>query len=83
GIESALKQAFAAANGKDVRLGGGVSLVRQYLNKGLIDELHVAISPTILGSGERLFEGVDLVALGYKITEHVTTKNATHIVLTK
>ena len=83
GIEAALQRARAAAGGKDVRLGGGVATIKQYLQAGLVDELHLAIAPTLLGSGENLFSGIDLVRLGYKRTEHVTTPAATHIVLSK
>lgn len=83
GIHTALEQATAAANGQDVRLGGGVSTIRQYLQAGLVDELHGAISPVLLGAGEHLFAGLDLPALGYTCTEHVTTEHATHFVLTK
>jgi dihydrofolate reductase len=82
GIAEALARAREAAGGKDVRLGGGVSTVRQYVQEGLVDELHVAISPVLLGSGEHLFAGLDWPALGYRCTEHVTTK-VTHVVLTK
>jgi dihydrofolate reductase len=83
GIASALAQARGAAHGKDVRLGGGVDVIRQYLRERLIDELHVAIAPVFLGSGERLFEGVDLRALGYICTRHEATALATHFVLTR
>jgi dihydrofolate reductase len=83
GIHTALKRATEAAGGLDVRLGGGPATIRQYLQAGLIDELHVAISPVILGNGENLFSGFDLVKLGYKVTEHKTTPAAMHIVLTK
>jgi dihydrofolate reductase len=83
GIEPALQRAREAAGGKDIRLGGGVATIRQYLRAGLIDELHIAIAPTILGSGENLFAGIDLVGLGYKVAEHVATEKATHIVLRK
>ena len=83
GIHAALQRAREAANGLDVRLGGGVATVRQYLQAGLIDEMHFAVSPILLGSGESLFAGLDLVKLGYSRTEHVPTPNATHIVLTK
>lgn len=83
GIESALKQAKAAANGKDVRIGGGVSLIRQYLQIGAIDELHIAISPVILGSGEHLFSGIDLQKLGYNVVEKSAGANALHVVLRK
>ncbi|MGH8219753.1 MAG: dihydrofolate reductase family protein [Steroidobacteraceae bacterium] len=81
GIHAALARATEAAAGKDVRIGGGVATVQQYLRAGLIDELHLAISPMLLGSGERLFADIDLVELGYRCTEHVATPNATHIVL--
>ncbi len=83
GIHIALDRAKAAANGKDVRLGGGVATMRQYLQSGLIDELHIAVSPVLLGSGEPLLEGIDLPALGYACTEHVASERATHYVLTK
>lgn len=83
GIDTALRQAKEAADGQDVRLGGGVNTIRQYLQAGLIDEMHIAIAPVILGTGEHLLGGINTVALGYKCTEHVTTANATHFVLTK
>ncbi len=83
GIESALKQAKAAAGTKDVKIGGGVSTVRQYLAINAIDEIHLAVSPVILGKGEPLLPGIDLSALGFKVTEHSPTAYATHIVLTK
>ena len=83
GIHAALERAKAAANGKDVRLGGGVATVRQYLQARLIDEMHLAISPILLGSGEHLLAGIDLPALGYECMEHVTTPAATHVVIKK
>jgi dihydrofolate reductase len=83
GIEAALERAVQAANGKDVLVGGGVATVRQYLRAGLIDEMHLAISPILLGSGEHLFADIDTTSLGYRCTEHVPTQNATHVVLTK
>ena len=83
GIEAALERAFQAANGKDVLLGGGVATIRQYLRAGLVDEMHLAISPVLLGSGEHLFANIDTASLGYRCTEHVPTQNATHVVLTK
>ncbi|MBX5198045.1 dihydrofolate reductase [Rhizobium sp. NZLR10] len=83
GIEDALEKAKAAAGGKDVKIGGGVSTVRQYLQAGLIDELHFALSPVVLGKGEAMFTGIDLPALGFRVAEHVATEHATHIVLTK
>jgi len=83
GIHAALKAAREAAQGKDVRVGGGVSTVRQYVAEGLVDELHLAISPVLLGRGEALFQGQDWRALGYRCAEHVATEKATHVVLTK
>ena len=83
GIRAALEQATAAAGAKDVQIGGGVSTIRQYLEAGLIDELHLSISPRLLGSGEHLFYGIDLTALGYECTAHLPTAAATHVVLTK
>jgi dihydrofolate reductase len=81
GIHEALTRAREAANGKDVRIGGGVNTIQQYLRERLIDELHIAISPVPLGRGERLFEGVDLRALGYECVEWVASEKATHVVL--
>ena len=83
GIHEALERARKAAAGKDVRLGGGVAAIRQYLSERLLDELHLAFAPVLLGTGEALFEGIDLPSLGYEVTEHVATPAATHIVLTK
>jgi dihydrofolate reductase len=83
GIHSALERAREAADGLDVRLGGGTATIRQYLQAGLIDQLHIAISPAVLGNGESLFAGLDLLKLGYKCTEHVTSPAAMHVVLTK
>jgi dihydrofolate reductase len=83
GIESALRQATAAAQGQDIRLGGGIDTIRQYLRARLVDEFHVAISPLILGSGEALFSGIDLLNLGYRCTQHVPRPKATHVVLTR
>ncbi|MGL4287468.1 MAG: dihydrofolate reductase family protein [Phreatobacter sp.] len=81
GIESALRQARAAAGGRDIRVGGGVETIRQYLRAGLIDEMHLAIAPVLLGAGEHLFAGIDTVKLGYRCAEQVPTANATHVVL--
>jgi dihydrofolate reductase len=83
GIHAALQRAKDAAADKDVRLGGGVSTIRQYLQAGLVDEMHAAISPVLLGTGEHLFVGIDTPALGYACSHHVTTPGATHFVLTK
>ena len=83
GIHRALERARDAANGLDVRVGGGVATIRQYLRAGLIDEMHIAISPVFLGSGENLFAGIDMPALGYRCVEHVGTPRATHVVLKK
>ena len=81
GIDAALARSREAAGGKDVRLGGGVSVIQQYLRERLIDEMHIAISPVLLGSGERLFEGLDLRALGYECVQFVASEKATHVVL--
>lgn len=81
GIHEALRRAKEAAGGKDVRIGGGAATIRQYLTAGLVDEMHLAISPVLLGRGENLLAGIDLVALGYRCTEHVPTERATHVVL--
>lgn len=83
GIHAALARATEAAKGKDVQVAGGAETIRQYLRAGLIDEMHLAISPVLLGSGEHLFAGIDTPKLGYQCTEHVATPNATHVVLTK
>jgi dihydrofolate reductase len=83
GIQSALEQAKAAARGKDVRLGGGVATIRQYLEAGLIDEMHLAVSPVLLGAGEHLLGGIDLPALGFVRTDYVHTAGAAHYVLAK
>ncbi len=83
GIHVALERAREAAGEEDVRLGGGVSTIRQYLEAGLIDEMHLAVSPVLLGSGENLLAGLDLPALGYSCTEHVPTDAATHFFLTR
>ena len=81
GIHEALDQAKAAAGGKDVRVGGGVSTIRQYLQEKLIDELHLAVSPVLLGKGENLFAGLDMLELGYQCTEQVATALATHVTI--
>lgn len=83
GIEAALERAKAAAGERDVRIGGGAATIRQYLAARLVDEMHVALSPVILGRGEPLFAGLDLAALGYRVTEHAATRHATHVVLTR
>lgn len=83
GIHAALERAVGAANTQDVRLGGGVATIRQYLRAGLIDEMHLAMSPVLLGSGECLLEDIDAPKLGYRCTEHVATANATHFVIVK
>jgi dihydrofolate reductase len=81
GIHDALEQAREAAKGMDVRIGGGPSTIKQYLRAGLIDELHLAIAPVLLGEGELLFEGVDLRSLGYECIQFVASEKATHVVL--
>ena len=83
GIEAALRAASTAAGNRDVRLGGGVATIREYLKAGLVDEMHLAISPVLLGTGEHLLSGLDLLKLGYRVTEHVPSASATHIMLTK
>ncbi len=83
GIHEALERAKQAAQGKDIRIGGGVSTIRQYLEAGLIDEMHLAISPILLGRGEALFAGIDLAAVGFQRTEHAATEHAMHVVLSK
>ncbi|MFH5831968.1 dihydrofolate reductase family protein [Halalkalibaculum sp. DA384] len=81
GIHEALERAREAANEKDVRIGGGPDTIRQYLRAGLIDELHIAVAPVILGSGERLFKGVNLKEAGYRCVQFTASENATHVVL--
>jgi dihydrofolate reductase len=81
GIEAALEQAQAAAGAKDVRLGGGVATLRQYLRAGLVDELHLALRPVLLGRGEHLWHDIDLRALGYACTKVVVGERATHLFL--
>jgi dihydrofolate reductase len=82
-IHGALRRATDAAKGRDIRLGGGAGTIRQYLEAGLIDEMHVAISPVMLGAGEHLLGGINVPALGYVRSEHVNTAKATHFVLSK
>jgi dihydrofolate reductase len=81
GIHEALELARKAASGRDVRIGGGANTIQQYLRAGLIDEMHIAIAPAVLGRGERLFEGVDLRALGYQCAQFAGSEKATHVVL--
>ncbi|HTQ42453.1 MAG TPA: dihydrofolate reductase family protein [Polyangiaceae bacterium] len=83
GIHEALARAKEAAGDRDVRVGGGAATIRQYLEAGLVDEMHVAITPAILGTGESLLSGIDLRKLGYRCSEHVATPAATHVVLTR
>ncbi|HTL97965.1 MAG TPA: dihydrofolate reductase family protein, partial [Holophagaceae bacterium] len=83
GIREALDRAFAAAGGKDVRLGGGVATVRQYLEARLVDELHLAQRPILMGRGEALFQGLDLPTLGYEAVEAIPGERATHLFLRK
>ena len=83
GIHAALEQAVSAAGGKDVRVGGGVATIQQFLRAGLLDSLHLAIAPVLLGSGEPMFARLDLPKLGYHCTEQVSSPHATHVVLTK
>jgi dihydrofolate reductase len=81
GIEAARRRAVEAAGGRDVRIGGGVATVRQYLQAGLVDRMHLVLSPVILGRGEHLLGGIDLLAMGFRCTEHVPGARATHVVL--
>ena len=83
GIDSALKRAKEAAAGKDVRIGGGVSIIRQYLACGAIDEMHLALSPVLLGEGEHLLAGIDLDRLGFKVERAVAGENATHFFMNR
>lgn len=83
GIHVALERAREAAGGKDVRIGGGVDTIKQYLRERLIDELHLAISPVLLGAGERLFDGIHLPDLGYTCTQQVASEKATHVLITR
>src|SRR5256712_5241224 len=83
GIHAALQQAKDAAGDRDIRLGGGVSTIRQYLRAALVDELHLAIRPVLLGTGEALLAGIDLPALGYECVNHVSGVRAMHVFLRK
>lgn len=83
GIHAALERAKKSAGGKDVRLGGGANVIRQYLQAGLVDEMHVAVSPILLGAGEPLFTGLDLPALGLKAVKYASTPRAAHYVFAR
>jgi dihydrofolate reductase len=83
GIHAALERAREAAGTRDVRVGGGTATIRQYLEAGLIDSMHLVISPVLLGAGENLLAGLDLAQLGYRCSEHVSSEAAMHVVLTK
>jgi dihydrofolate reductase len=83
GPESALKRAKEAADGKDVRIGGGVSVVRHYLAAGQIDEMHLAVAPVLLGEGEHLFSGINLPKLGFTPFRTVPGQMATHVLIKK
>jgi len=83
GLESALKKAKEAAEGKDVRIGGGVSVIRQYLAADQIDEIHLAVSPVLLGEGEHLFSGINLPKLGFTPFRTVSGESATHVLIKK
>lgn len=83
GIEAALNRAQEAAGDRDIRVGGGASTIRQYLQAGLMDEMHIAISPRLLGSGESLFAGLDLPALGYEVADHKSSDLATHLTIAR
>jgi dihydrofolate reductase len=83
GIHAALQRAKDAANGRDIRIGGGVATIRQFLQARLIDEIHLAVRPVLLGSGENLFAGLDLSALGYEPVNHIAGERAMHVFLRK
>jgi dihydrofolate reductase len=83
GSEEALRRAREAAGPRDIRIGGGAETIRQYLRARLVDEMHLAIAPVLLGSGEHLLHDIDLKALGYRVTEHVPSANATHVVISR
>jgi dihydrofolate reductase len=83
GIQAAYELAMDAANGEDVRLGGGAETLRQYLRAGLVDEMHFVLSPALIGSGERLFQDIDLPSLRYQLAGHIPTPGATHVMLRK
>ena len=83
GIEEALGLAKQAAGDKDVKIGGGVSTVRQYLQAGFVDSVHLAVAPVLLGQGEALLTGLDLPAMGFSVTNHEATEQATHVTLTR
>lgn len=83
GIDEALQRAREAAGARNVKIGGGVHTIRQYIQAGHVDEIHLALSPVALGCGEALFPGLDLAALGYRTVEHVPTQRATHVVLAR
>ena len=83
GIHSALARAREAAGGKDVRVGGGVSTIRQYLQAGLIDEMHLSVQPVLIGEGEALFHGLDMPALGFQVVDRVDGERAVHLTLRK
>jgi dihydrofolate reductase len=81
GIQAAIERAKVAAGGRDVRVGGGVATIRQYLNARLIDDLHIAVPPVLLGSGEHLFAGIDMRSLGYQCRRSIAGERATHVFL--
>jgi dihydrofolate reductase len=81
GIEEAAKRAAAAAGGKDVRIGGGVSTVQQYLRAGVIDEMHLVVSPVLIGAGEKFFGDLDLVKMGFRVTRHAMSERVMHVVM--
>jgi dihydrofolate reductase len=83
GIHAALERAKKAAGDRDVRVGGGVATIREYLRAGLVDEMHLAVSPVLLGAGEHLLGGIDLLSLGYRVREHLNTPNASHVVIAR
>jgi dihydrofolate reductase len=78
-----LERAKEAANGKDVRLGGGVSTMKQYLRAGLVDDMHFVLSPALIGSGERLFDDLNLPGAGYELKDHIASPGATHVMVAR
>jgi dihydrofolate reductase len=83
GINNALARAAEASEGKDIRLGGVVATIREYLHAGLVDEMHLAYAPVLLSSGECLLAGTDLLALGYELNAHISTANSMHVLIAK
>ena len=83
GVKSALEEAKKAANGKDIRIGGGISTIRQFLQAGHVDEIHLALSPLFIGAGEHLFSGIDMLRLGFNKIQRTEGEQTTHIIIKK